>query len=619
MARKDDKYRTRFKEQLKADMKGRGLSREQAIDEYAQTLKQFDERRGQVKGEGALKSIGRGLVQPFAKSFRNIGAAAFETFSAIPERRRYQATQEGRIGAFEQSSQLAKQAQQATDPTQRQELLERSRGVAAGAGEAPEAPTSAIDVGLLSQYEARQISEKPLKAIYEQGVKPAAGVAAFAIPVGKATTIAQAAKLGAVAGGLAGFGAIPETATPGETFMRTGASAVVGGLTAGMFKKIQIMRAERATKKNVYAAYKQYLRDMNIDPKDPIWEKRFESWYQQPKGKRLATELAASTRQVGSSWRTRRGSSVQEVTRDMQEYGLVTDDQWRRSSDIVTGKFGVSTRLQKVAVKNAKPVRTDGLLLEAQAELNKYPELGAVKRNSIMGNFKSYLVDIMTPEGQVHTPGSIPTEADPSATLGAIRSLRTRGARTLSHAPLTDLPVEKEATGKAFFALSDTLEDRLFVEAGADDIIAGNVADLMTVEEAKALQGLSPKLYDEMVAAKTIGELRKISAPFVQASEIAERVADVSGSPMYQAFRTSAQGVGAGKYVPTQWARNIMSNPIFNQYVAQAIRKGSEISGRISPVSALPGTVGRGIQQVAPAVAGVGVQRLGALERARNQ
>lgn len=274
-----DKYRQRYIDQEMARFKAQRVPAVQASEMMKQRLRDYDSRYGVREDEGFLKSVLRGFARPIVKTAASLIGAPVEMAAQL-QRRSAHKREAGRVSKFEESSALAKQARQATDPAERQRLLEQSRQVAAGAGDpsvfAKGVLTESLPGGqkLMTQEEAEQLARPTgagspiagmptLKGLYEQGVKPGAGLVAYGIPVGKgamtlggatigAGNIASKVGLGALAGAGVSLGAVPETATPLETAQQVGVgAAIAGGTTFVLAKGSAMLRkwAESVAKK----------------------------------------------------------------------------------------------------------------------------------------------------------------------------------------------------------------------------------------------------------------------------------------------------------------------------------------------------------------------------------
>ena len=376
-----DKFRLRFIENSIASAKAAGTSKEDFQSEFALELKKFDTDRGQRKDLSFIENFALSIASPFKKTAQNIGALGAE-FAAVPQRRKIQATEAERTKIFQQATNLAQQAQEATDPAERQMLLQQSRELAESAPEATEVSGLARGAGLFkSESELQQIGEDPTKALFEQGIKPSAGVAAFALPaklpLAGAGVVARGAAQGALAGGLTGLAQTPEQATPLETLQQvgigTGVGAAAGAVTAkvssAISKKVNTIKAARAQKKAVLRHMHELSksRDPFIKPSDLD----IPSWSDENFIKRTGTKLVGTQTKVPAG--LGRSVDAPEAFRKMSDYGFTNADYWDDAAGFVTGKKGIVTKMTQNAVGNADDISTTGLLSMSDELIQEEP------------------------------------------------------------------------------------------------------------------------------------------------------------------------------------------------------------------------------------------------------
>jgi len=649
----DDKYRTRFKAKTKADLKRRGLAKDQAMEVYAQNLREYDARQGQVKGEGFLQSFGRSLVQPVAKSLKNIGAALYEgSLIAGGERGRFHEAQEGRQDLFGQSIDLAKQAAQTDDPNEKARLIAQSKQLTGEAGESPDLPKSVVGTPFLSEAEAQQISEEPGKAFVEQGLKPGAGTIAYGIPFGGATRLGvglpqlgataarQALLPGAVAGGLSAFARTPETATLGETAGKTGAGAGLGAVTAAVTTKVSETISNKITSaKQARNLKKQFIADARTQR---IENARYlkpsdldvASWDQENALQKLGTRTIANQQQVPAG--LGRKVDINETARKMSDYGFPNADDWDLAASGVTGKNGLVTKMTRDVVGNADDVSTSELLSNVDDYIASEPLILPSQRKVLSEFIKREVIQMSG-----GPKGSLNVNANPQATFETIQNLEAKAASITNGRPPWSVTAEERAVQKVLYMTKAELTDRLFEpslvdKAGRVVLQRGNAnAQLVdtSTKYAPQLARVPKALAGDIQAAQTVGQLRNVARPFVGAAQVAREALATGGSPFYNFATNRPQGLakllGIGKQVPGLEAV-LGSRPVTAQ-AGQFMRAfgssgagrglvgvpGQVISGTLGAVSKGVQSAGRNIPGASAAISPVLLERINAFKRAQ--
>jgi hypothetical protein len=227
MADTFDRFRTRLLRESAERAKNEGLTPQQAKVQLEKELATFNERHGRPD-EGFLKGLGRAISQPLIRSTQNIGTAGAAIASMLTPGLR-ETFGEGYGGIRERAGLLGKLFLK--PETELQDIQRARQG----------------EVGIAD------FNRETGREIFEQGIKPAAGVAALAIPVGQAGGLGATALAGGAAGGLFGLSAAPKEATAKETAIQTGVSAATGAATAMALYGIRagVNKAKRAMSKKL--------------------------------------------------------------------------------------------------------------------------------------------------------------------------------------------------------------------------------------------------------------------------------------------------------------------------------------------------------------------------------
>lgn len=533
-----EEQRQRLIDQFKQNAKQRGLPREQATSELADELKRWDKQFGTVGGENILQSLGRILAYPFAET----GKTLYTTAAVADPRTRKLLAEEGRE-AFGPLAGLIK-----TEP------------------------------------ELKQISERPSEAITKQA-KASAGMAAYAVPFGRGTSLLTRATLpGTVAGTLATAPQVPETASPLETLGQLGLGGVLGGITATVLTKL----SDYARSKIQTAIQKKAILD-RLEQTGSWKPSDFGKgdWTQENFLKREGAKLVATQEKMPMGMA--RSTEGMETARKMADYGMANIDDWQKTPKIIEKINKITSR----AVGKADRVKSEGLLETADELLVNSPQINESKQKGMRAFFKNILIK-MTGGAK----GSLRPDSNPLDTFETIRVLERQAADIYSGVPTWNITNEDRAMIKVYYLMADELKDRLFIEAGANKQLIGSVSG----KEANELRAVSQNLYNDVVSAKTVSQLRNILKPLVDANKIAIETERVATSPFYGLGGGQPRGLGklaGGLIRGLPGAEALLESRPVTSGSAQVLRNMGQ---RMSQV---PETVRGGISQAAIRALGI--------------
>jgi len=114
------------------------------------------------------------------------------------------------------------------------------------------------------------------------------------------------------------------------------------------------------------------------------------------------------------------------------------------------------------------------------------------------------------------TAGETPGGGDPSKIFKMIQDLEGQAADLRSG----NSSKTEQSLSSVYKTVANDLKKRLFVDSGANAAIPNMQ---LTPEQYQQLHSISPRLAQEVASAKTVSDLRSIEAPFVRASQLAER------------------------------------------------------------------------------------------------
>lgn len=274
--------------------------------------------------------------------------------------------------------------------------------------------------------------------------------------------------------------------------------------------------------------------------------------------------------------------NLPETMSTLNRYGFSKLDKIAGQSDDV---IKVLEKPIQKAVSKAKPVKLDGFT-EVVKDIVGDPSLPVGRDEKIL-TFVDKLVQKITKGG---SGSQIKFEADPNSTLEIIRTLQKKAADVAKGKLPAAITDEERALKQAYRLIADELQERLFVSSGADNMVAGEIPDLIA-----ALSKFSPELAKDAAKAKTIGELRSLMAPFVR-GKIAAETTEFGRNLATETMGGSVRGVGKFIQNPLNIAAIPLGSDVVNAGVGNVLGK----TGRVLQSSPqLP-------QQVSNAAANIG-------------
>jgi len=307
----------------------------------------------------------------------------------------------------------------------------------------------------------------------KQAAQDEAGAASYLIPFGKGATIATKVLLpGAVSGGLQAYSA-NQNPVEGALTGAAGAGTVHGALSilSPVLGKIGDLLGVAGTK----TLRSQY----NVAPTTAAKNAIF--------------------------------STIQDLS---QKYGIHTPEDVQKVAPIVTGENGIVNQLKQNAIAQANPVSMDNIMSDTQHTLDDLPLINGTKTAK---NFMQIIKNgIFGAAGQ---GGNQITSMDPTKTFQFIQNLEGQGYDLMGgNASQTE-----KQLGKAYLGVANNLKDRLFNDAGANDVVLNQA---LTPQQYQTLHQISPNLAQDVASAKTIKDLRSIESPFVRGSNLANQSID---------------------------------------------------------------------------------------------
>lgn len=231
----------------------------------------------------------------------------------------------------------------------------------------------------------------------------------------------------------------------------------------------------------------------------------------------LGNKLLAS--QYGTIGKpTARETNPLETIGKLADFGITRPQDAERIANSFTGTDGIVNKAVLKAVGKARNVETGGLMEIADAAIENgglVDKDAKSVRNVVQAQVRRLLGG---PEG------SISGKADPSETLGVIKSLEKRGNDLLGKGGNYRLTTpERVDQANVLFQIRDELTDRLYGSAGADK----NLAGVLTPEVREQLVKLHPGnskwvnfIDNNVMKSQTVGDLRSTMAPFVRIGKI---------------------------------------------------------------------------------------------------
>lgn len=499
----------------------------------------------------------------------------------------------------DQARMWVQQAQQETNPTRKRALLDAAKAVSQTGGQAATELVSGAEQQLGLQPGGQVAS--PLRSGAAFALETGATLAPGA-PKGSGALqrILSAAGIGGLRGGAVGAsqGLLNAEAGAGEIAQQAASGAGTGAALAGA------LQGGGELLKGITGALK-----------------------------------GTGTNLIASQYNVPRGVAGQNKLKDtidqLADYNVTTLDQVDDAANRVTGSNGVITRLTRESVANADnvPISTsvqrtesfnrDALSLlddslgitpasrssdvpvtaiDVARNITEDPSLPLGQDKKLLKEFERDLFGFKPPSG----PDNI-GKADPTDVFDLIKKYEKKSSDLLRYRPerSSGPNANDEALGRAYKLMADELKDRLFIDAGANNVTASIAEKSALVDE---LKDISPKLVQRIKSAKTIGELRSIAAPFVRGDFLQK--ASQAGS---QIATNNLGGVATGLGRLVQNPLNLLALPLsygpLNAGVGQGLRQAS---GPAAAVASAPQT-----QQALELLQRLGV--LGAVGSQRNQ
>ena len=363
--------------------------------------------------------------------------------------------------AHASATKLIQRAQTETDPAQKQKLLALAGSIDQGTSQASQSFTNSAAQAMPTA------NQNPI----QQGMGATAEAGSYLVPFGEGTNIVSKAIVpGAVMGLLQGI------SKPNASPQSVAASAVGGSAGAGITHGLTGLLAPIMDKTGsalADAGAKTIRSQYNVTPSDAVGKQVLNT----------ATEL-------------------------MQKYGLSKLDDVPAAAQVVTGSDGIVNQLKQSAITNAKPVNTGGVLQMARDALANEP---LIANTTTAKNFMNVVKN-----GIYSAAGETPGGGDPSKIFKMIQDLEGQAADLRSG----NSSKTEQSLSSVYKTVANDLKKRLFVDSGANAAIPNMQ---LTPEQYQQLHSISPRLAQEVASAKTVSDLRSIEAPFVRASQLAER------------------------------------------------------------------------------------------------
>lgn len=236
------------------------------------------------------------------------------------------------------------------------------------------------------------------------------------------------------------------------------------------------------------------------------------------------------------------------------KYGLTSMEAVTPAAEQVTGANGIISQLTRRAVAKANPVELGGY----QTAQGTTPSVAEIAQN-LVGNpsitpatetkFINFIQKGIS-QSMGGEAGNITGTVNPSEVFGFIQQLEKQAQGLLRGRAPTAITAEDKALANAYNSVADELRHRLFNISGADQALTGG---LLKPTEIQALAKINPKLAQEVTGAKTVGELRSLAAPFVQANQAA---AETQAASQYGLQNMAGQAKGIASVIPT------LANPL---------------------------------------------------------
>lgn len=254
----------------------------------------------------------------------------------------------------------------------------------------------------------------------------------------------------------------------------------------------------------------------------------------------------------------------------LSKYGIHDINKIAPAAEQVTGANGIVSQLTRKAVAKAGPVDTTGILDLAKSIAGN-PSIPQGQDKKLIEFVHKGLQKISGGD-----KGSLAVGSDPSEVFGFIQQLEKQAAQ-INRIPQFQRTAQDTALKNGYTMLADELKQRLFQGAGADSALA---AGLLTPEQGIQLALIHPELAREISSAQTVGDLRRIAAPFVKGAQLASETE--AGSQI--GFNNVGGAVkGVGKLV--QNPLNLLAVPLGSDVVnAGAGAAAKSAAGKLSNI-----------------------------------
>ena len=370
--------------------------------------------------------------------------------------------------------------------------------------------------------------------------KDSINIASYAVPFGKGANFVTKATLPSMA-----VGAM-QSASEDDASLQ---SIVGGALTSGL------------TGSALYGASKipSLIRKLG-GTTEKAGQKLIQSQYNLPRNVAKSLDLPATVQKLN-------------------EYGFNSIDDVANKADEV---MSIIEKPIQSSVSKAKAVDLQGFTGTVKNIVDD-PSIRVGQDEKIM-KFVDKLVQKMTKGGK---GSELQLSGDPNGVLEVIRTLEKKAsdvAKGKLPAAITD---EERALKQAYRLIADELKDRLYTGAGADNLVAGEVGQVVDL-----LKKFSPKLADDVSKAKTVGELRSLMAPFVR-GKIASETTQFGQNLATETMGGAVKGLGKMAQNPL----NILAVPLGSDVVSagvggatagvgRALSNTPQLSQQVSNVSA---------------------------------
>lgn len=249
------------------------------------------------------------------------------------------------------------------------------------------------------------------------------------------------------------------------------------------------------------------------------------------------------------------GQDVQGALDLMKAHNMGTDpDSIKTAADLVTGQHGeLNNSLRQILGGNGgKGIKVDvgDYLGHVKGAIDNEPLLGYADAKTGSGNKLLTGITKNKENNLFGGEGSLTQAADGNKVLDSIQYHQKQAARFKNAVPGT----EGEAIGNVHKQAADYLEGKLTKQAGADKAVAEyklEPNDAQSIYDNVIKKGGSPELANHIVNtindAKSVGELRSAQAPFVRASQLADKaIQESKGSGYVKGAVAAAKPEGTG-------------------------------------------------------------------------